>query len=449
MERARSQSLETSGTADKKAVRAEQQEQTLQQILSACAAIENAEAREIAAAARALMSCNQKDIRALCVAWHVTRKPEGQAERTVGELKAELQAKLAKRVGALQQLHTCMSASCFCHVSATKATLQYLQQISSKHTLLARVIDHACYSEESISHAIVNMLKDAEMQVRANLTGDQQKDACGFIASDAVQQLRQVAAADSNSWWSVILPDYSTVECISKGQRILQCDQRILDSDQVNQLVREYCNVPSDSQVNEEWWAGAIALDHFLQGLIETAKEMLSPTSRSQHGWKIWIVNTQSSRRSGSHWFTVAIGVQRPQKEQKPRSRSATQQPNEDVCHHAVAAESPTDNSQVAEIVEWARTNTHKPDVAKWMDAWREWEQVEDNCSNRQYRRFCSKHGIKRKKAAEESPQKEKAPFKKALRESLIKKALRESLNKQHRNQAQLHAYFGKAACTY
>ena len=449
MEGARNQSLETSRAVNKNAVRTEQQEQTLhmrlQQILAACDAIASAEAREIAAAAKKMMSCNQKKLRALCGEWHVSRKPEGQAERTVGELKAELQAKLAKRVDALQQLHTCMNASCFCHVSATKATLQYLQQSPSKHTLLARVIDHACYSEESISHAIVNMLKGAEMQVRADLTGGQQKDACGFIASDAVQQLRQAAIADVNSWWSAILPDYSTVECISKGQQILQCDQRILDSDQVNQLVREYCNIPSDSQVNEEWWAGAVALDHFLQGLIETAKEILSPASRSQHGCKIWIVNTQSSRRSGSHWFTVAIGAQRPQKEQKLPYRLATQQPNADVCHHAVLPEGPTNNSQLAEILEWARRNTHKPDVGKWMDAWRDWEQIQDTCSNRQYRRFCSKHGIKRKKAAEETPKKEKAPFKKALRDSLIE----EAVAKQHRKQTQLHAYFGKAACTY
>ena len=39
-----------------------------------------------------------------------------------------------------------------------------LQEIRSRRTLLARVIDHACYSEDSISQAVVKMLQRAEIQ---------------------------------------------------------------------------------------------------------------------------------------------------------------------------------------------------------------------------------------------------------------------------------------------
>ena len=37
----------------------------------------------------------------------------------------------------------------------------------------------------------------------------------------------------------------------------------ILTADQVNNSVRTYSNIPSDSQVREVWRSGAIALDHW------------------------------------------------------------------------------------------------------------------------------------------------------------------------------------------
>ena len=181
---------------------------SLKKIIDWCEAIDTGAAREIAQAAQRLMRANQTQIRNLCPLWGVERRDEEKNERLVPVLKAELQAKLAKHASELDVASE--PSPSFCFAAAIETTLQNLQEIRSRRTLLARVIDHACYSEDSISQAVVKMLQRAEIQVAADLAGDQQTDACGFIAADAVQRLRQWALAEANSWWSTILPDYST-----------------------------------------------------------------------------------------------------------------------------------------------------------------------------------------------------------------------------------------------
>ena len=107
------------------------------------------------------------------------------------------------------------------------------------------------------------------------------------------------------------LPDYARLECVGRGNQVLRKRDldRILDSDQVNRLVRHYSCLDQNSQAEEEWWAGAVALDHFLIGLPDLVSELAAATSTKQHQWKAWIVNTQSSAQLGSHWFTVVVGA--------------------------------------------------------------------------------------------------------------------------------------------
>ena len=503
MKGARRQSGKRTTTQNDIAPATEQQNQTpqmsLEEIIARCEVIDNEAARKIAQAAQRLMRANQTQIRNLCPLWGVDRKDEEKNERLVPVLKAELQAKLAKHASELDVASE--PSPSFCSAAAIETTLQNLQEIRSRRTLLARVIDHACYSEDSISQAVVKMLQRAEIQVAADLAGDQQTDACGFIAADAVQRLRQWALAEANSWWSTILPDYSTEQCISRGQRALQCAERVLESDQVNRLVREYCHIANKPQVAEEWWAGAVGLDHFLEGIIHTASEILSPSGSAQHRWRVWVVNTQSSRQVGSHWFTVAIGVHQEQKEEKPQAASSSGERREPISataskrrkkssnkawepHHSMLpdssrskkkskkelrpgqeegqeerrlleelasadAEDSACDALLAEAHEWARTNAHKPDVAKWIVALREWEQLEDKCTERQYRSFCDKHDIRRKKEAEESASREGngRAFRRALRKNLIERATGwMKTQADQKTNPTLHAYFGKAA---
>ena len=124
-------------------------------------------------------------------------------------------------------------------------------------------------------------------------------------------RLREAALAEANDWHRVKLPDFACLECIDRGNQVLRKRNidRILDSDQVNRLVRHYSSVDQRSQAEEDWWAGAVALDHFLIGLPGMVDELAVNSSGQQHRWRAWIVNTQSSAQLGSHWFTVVVGA--------------------------------------------------------------------------------------------------------------------------------------------
>ena len=50
----------------------------------------------------------------------------------------------------------------------------------------------------------------------------------------------------------------------------------------------------------EEWYGGAVALDHFHIGVSDFLMDL-----DAVH--RIWVVNTQNSTQAGSHWFTVAL----------------------------------------------------------------------------------------------------------------------------------------------
>ena len=148
---------------------------SLKKIIDWCEAIDTGAAREIAQAAQRLMhTCDmpateqQKEIRKMCGAWNVDRRRGKKGERLLSTLRQELQAKLAKHASELDRASE--PSPSFCPAAAIETTLQNLQEIRSRRTLLARVIDHACYSEDSISQAVVKMLQRAEIQVAADLS---------------------------------------------------------------------------------------------------------------------------------------------------------------------------------------------------------------------------------------------------------------------------------------
>ena len=155
------------------------------------------------------------------------------------------------------------------------------------------------------------MLRRAHWKVSADLRNDQPPDACAYIAADAVCRLRDAALAEANSWHGIHLPDYAQLECISRGNKVLRKkgDQRILETDEVNCLVRHYSHLDQRHQAAEEWWAGAVALDHFLTGLPNVVQEITTTSPQTQHRWRAWTESTQTSRELGSHRFTVVVGT--------------------------------------------------------------------------------------------------------------------------------------------
>ena len=120
------------------------------------------------------------------------------------------------------------------------------------------------------------MCQEANWKTKVDLYSDQPLDACGYIAADAVCRLRENALAEADSWHHIQLPDYTQLQCIEQGNNILhkRGDDRILEADEVNQLVRHYSHLDQRHQAAEEWWGGAIAIDHFLTGLRLLAAEL-------------------------------------------------------------------------------------------------------------------------------------------------------------------------------
>ena len=76
--------------------------------------------------------------------------------------------------------------------------------------------------------------------------------------------------------------------------------------------MRHYTGLPQRQQAAEEWWGGAVALDHFMAGLPEAIADFTDGNHERQHLFRAWVVNTQTSARLGSHCVTIVIGMRAP-----------------------------------------------------------------------------------------------------------------------------------------
>ena len=85
---------------------------SLQEIIDLCDDVDNEEVRKILSAARTLQHGNKDAVRGICSTWDVECRNAGERrKRSANELRAELHAKLAKRVRELQEKKICDSAS--------------------------------------------------------------------------------------------------------------------------------------------------------------------------------------------------------------------------------------------------------------------------------------------------------------------------------------------------
>ena len=176
-----------------------------------------------------------------------------------------------------------------------------------------RIVDHASASSESVSDRVARICRSAGLLVFAELSCDQAMDACGYIAADAVVELRNAALAKPNGWETSALPEYASLAVIRRGEAALQRHdaERVLDVADVNALVRRYSHLDERAEAHEEWWGGAVSLDNFLDGsLIDFLGSLAhQQQAQHQHRWRAWVVNTQCSWQQGSHWFTVVAGL--------------------------------------------------------------------------------------------------------------------------------------------
>ena len=100
----------------------------------------------------------------------------------------------------------------FCIETALDETLRRIKAIHGDSEILVRVVDHACSSEQCVSHRVVAMCRKAQWKISKELCNDQPFDACGYIAADAVCRLREAALAEASGWHRMKLPDYARLE---------------------------------------------------------------------------------------------------------------------------------------------------------------------------------------------------------------------------------------------
>jgi hypothetical protein len=212
----------------------------------------------LCSAARTLQRGVQAEIRRLCTPWGVQqteKKASGKHGRRadgvlINELKSVFIAKatehfrtISKNI-ATEQFVTGSIAQ-FSLESAITQTLHRIKAITGDIEVLARVVDHACHSQQCISHVVSAMCQEAAWKTTRDLRNDQPLDACGYIAADAVCRLREAAFAEADGWHHMRLPDYARQECIDRGNKLLHKTDldRILNSDQVNRLVRHFSHL--------------------------------------------------------------------------------------------------------------------------------------------------------------------------------------------------------------
>jgi len=427
------------------------------------------DAQAVTSAVRIIQEGKQSEIRKLCKPWGVQlreKKASGkQGYRPDDILKQELKIVLTKRTIQLKSQSdqskrdvkeatspggtaTEHARAEFAFEDAVADALQRIRTSNPNRQIMARVVDHACHSETCISHRIAAMCREASWKTTVDLYNDQPTDACGYIAADAVCRLRETALADANSWHHSPLSDYSQLQCIERGNKVLRkgSDDRMLEADQVNRLVRHYSHLDKRQQAAEEWWGGAIAIDHFLAGLPSSVQELITDTSDKQHRWRAWIVNTQTSRQQGSHWFTVVLGTQTQllqsiatqnasdscasqlatdciasssEAGNAPSSahqaKSTAKLPDDRARPHFTRASSPTElphntddannypnlfeipDAATTDMINWAHANAMHQPVAALLRACGEWDSAvatKDHHRQQKRRKLCKDHDI-------------------------------------------------------
>ena len=140
-------------------------------------------------------------------------------------------------------------------------------------------------------------------------------------------RLRDCALGSGQGWIDAPLEPYTSTACVVRGNVVLgeaSEEARVLGTEEVNQLVRCYAHLAEHIHAQEEWWGGAVALDHFIDGVCQFVRSAHDGTVTAEHKWRGWVVNTQTSTQPGSHWFTVCLAVALPRPGMKRASMEGT-----------------------------------------------------------------------------------------------------------------------------
>ena len=147
-------------------------------------------------------------------------------------------------------------------------------------------------------------------------------------------------------------------------------------------------------------------------------EKITTTTPHTQHRWRAWAVNTQTSRQLGSHWFTVVVGTQTQQLQNTAEHRTiaSSSQPldtpdllQQSTGEHRTTASSShplgivqypnlfdSPDPALSNALLWAHANAMHPPVASWMLACRQWESAVG--TNKKQERVWAESRSKRQK---------------------------------------------------
>ena len=320
--------------------------QQLRDVASCFAALNSydSEATAIKTATASLLGGKRKGLRTLCSAkwvagdgkqsgWGVKRRDESGDNRKDVDIRRDLENSVLRRARAYLSQDDALQPSSASggaaeHASSSAApktgpvdadtVLENLQALLQQHAeaIVVRVVDHACSSSACISSRLKAVCQAAGLpscNLSCTLLADQALDACGYIGADAAVTLRDAALGLGDRWLQAPLRPYHSNACVKRGNNLLgrpgDVNASMLATEDVNTLVHAYANLKQHLQAQEDWWGGAVALDHFATGVGDFLCSAHGSDDARMHQWRTWVVNTQTSTQDGSHWFTVAIGL--------------------------------------------------------------------------------------------------------------------------------------------
>ena len=239
----------------------------------------------------------------MCSAFQVQRRTKtekGWRDRPTEDLKRDLEASVLQEAWNLVQSAALEGAADGPAGGASEsaspsplggAPLMTLDQLGPTlaqygDAVLVRVVDHACSSQECISAKLVDMCRTRGLCITATLSCDQPTDACGYIAADVVVRLRDCALGSDQGWFDAPLEPYTSTACVVRGNVVLgqaSEEARVLGTEEVNQLVRCYAHLAEHIHAQEEWWGGAVALDHFIDGVCQFVRSAHDGTETAEH----------------------------------------------------------------------------------------------------------------------------------------------------------------------
>ena len=110
----------------------------------------------------------------------IRRATENQLIQLKKETDAPTSSSATERAASVATEHAKVE---FSIEDAIAETLHRIKSIDAHIEILVRIVDHACHSQQCVSHRVATMCREAKWKTATDLFSDQPLDACGINPS--------------------------------------------------------------------------------------------------------------------------------------------------------------------------------------------------------------------------------------------------------------------------